>query len=250
MTGHLPATGHPHRTFLGLDPRLLLRGLVLIGSFAALGYGLKALGLSDLLGEHWIDSTVRGKGLWGEAAYVGVAAVATAFGVPRQFTCFLGGYAFGLTGGVGWGLLSSVFGCLIAFAYARLLGRKMVAARFPAKITRIDDFLHDNPLSMSLLLRLLPVGSNLITNLAAGVSKVRLVPFVIGSAIGYLPQTVVFCLLGSGVQVDKSWQIGVSILLFVASAILGVALYRRYRHGSALDEVEEAAISLDSAEDQ
>jgi len=89
---------------------------------------------------------------------------------------------------------------------------------------------------MTLLIRFLPFGSNLVTNLAAGVSRVPAFPFFAGSAIGYLPQTVVFALLGSGVAVDPELRFGLSAVLFAASGAVGVYLYRRFRHGRTFDE--------------
>jgi uncharacterized membrane protein YdjX (TVP38/TMEM64 family) len=124
---------------------------------------------------------------------------------------------------------------MACFFYARVLARDLVIHKFAARVRRIDAFLHDNPLTMAVLIRFLPVGSNLLTNLFAGVSAVRAVPFFAGSLLGYTPQTVVFVLLGSGIQVDPLLRGSVSVALFVASAALGVFLYKRLRHGHRLD---------------
>ena len=56
-------------------------------------------------------------------------------------------------------------------------------------------------------------------------------PFFAGSALGYIPQTVVFALLGSGINLEPELRIGASVVLFALSAVLGVHLYRRYRQG-------------------
>lgn len=122
-----------------------------------------------------------------------------------------------------------------------------MAQRFPARVRRIDDFLSDNPLAMTLLIRFLPVGSNLATNLAAGVSRVPAVPFIAGSAVGYVPQTLVFALVGSGISLDPGFRIMVSALLFLLSGTLGVYLYRRHRHGKTFDEEVEREIGVTGA---
>jgi len=224
-----------------------LRGLVLIATFVALGWLVKAYGLFGLFDESWIDSEIRGRGLSGEVLYLAVGAVLTAIGFPRQAVCFLGGYAFGLGLGTGLGTLASLFGCALAFFYARLMGRGFVLHRFPERIRHIDDFLHANPFSMTLLVRLLPVGSNVVTNLAAGVSGVRAIPFLLGSVIGYLPQTIIFTLLGSGIHVDPAARIASSVVLFVVSGALGLWLFRRYRKNKALDADVAAALQEDVA---
>lgn len=222
--------------------RVIGRGLVLIATFAGLGFLAHSLELNHMLDEAWIDSQVRGRGVSGETLFVAVGLLATAIGMPRQLVCFLGGYAFGFVQGTALGLLASGLGCAVAFFYARWLGRSLVQARFAHRIRRVNDFLEDNPLSMTLLIRLLPVGSNLLTNLAAGVSAVGAIPFLAGSGLGYIPQTVIFALLGSGIQVDPALRISLSAALFAVSAVLGVWIYRRFRHGKRLDEEVESAL--------
>ena len=66
---------------------------------------------------------------------------------------------------------------------------------------KFDEFVGLHPFQMTMIVRLLPVGSNVLTNLIAGVSRVRPVPFFAGSAVGYLPQTLAFALVGSGVPI-------------------------------------------------
>jgi len=225
-----------------LHPRALLRGLILILTFVAIGFLIEKLGIKDALDEHWVDAEIRGHGLGGRALFVLMGGVAMAIGLPRQMVCFLGGYAFGFAEGLVWASMASLAGCMGSFFYARFMGRGLVAARFPDRIARIDAFLAGNTFSMSLLMRLLPVGSNLLTNLAAGVSGVVAVPFFLGSVLGYLPQTAVFTLLGSGIQVDPVFRIGASVVLFIASGVMGIWLFQRYRHGRRLDAATEAAL--------
>jgi uncharacterized membrane protein YdjX (TVP38/TMEM64 family) len=214
---------------------VFFRGLIWIVSLVAVGYVIKTTGLGSSIDKAWIDSDILGQGFSGELLFLGVSLLFTAIGLPRQVICFLGGYAFGFIEGTILALLATVLGCVIAFFYARMLGRDFVVSRFPGRVKNIDDFLRDNPLSMTLLIRLLPLGSNLVTNLAAGVSSVRPVPFFQGSAIGYLPQTLVFALVGSGISVDPELRIAISVILFIISGILGVSLYRKNRHGKSFD---------------
>ena len=213
-----------------MAPRLLIKGLVLILSLAILGVAWKMSGLGDVLDAHFIDSEVKGHGFSGILIFLALGTLAIAIGVPRQAVCFLAGYAFGFGPGVGWSSLASVLGCLLCFSYARLLGRDLVLHKFAARVAWLDTFLQKHPFAMTVLVRFLPVGSNLLTNLVAGVSSVAAWPFLAGSLIGYLPQGIVFVLLGSGINVDPLLRISLSVLLFVISAFLGVYLYKRLRN--------------------
>ena len=122
----------------------------------------------------------------------------------------------------------------MTFCYARFFARETIAGKFSDRIRRVDAFLSENPFVMTLLIRFLPMGSNFLTNLAAGVSGVPGVVFVAASAVGYVPQMVIFALVGSGVHLDTGYGIGLSVILFIASGLLGVHLYRKYRYDKRL----------------
>jgi uncharacterized membrane protein YdjX (TVP38/TMEM64 family) len=209
--------------------RSILRGFLMIAILVLVGLGLEHFDFAHLLDTGWVDGHVRGQGATGIALFVLVAAATIACGLPRQIACFLAGYIAGLAEGTVLAMVASLLGCAAAFLFARVIARDFVRRRLGTRVHRIDDFLGRNPVVAATLIRLLPVGSNLLTNLIAGVSAVPPAGFLVGSAIGFLPQTVVFVLLGSGIRVDPPLRIAVSAALFVASGLLGVVLYRRLR---------------------
>ena len=214
--------------------RVLRRGLMILALLAAVGLLLKSSPLGDLFEKSAIDEMVKGQGLKGEFLYVAAGALLTAVGFSRQAVAFMGGYAFGLAYGTGLSVLAAAIGCAMTFCYARFFARETIASKFSDRIRRVDAFLSENPFVMTLLIRFLPMGSNFLTNLAAGVSGVPGVVFVAASAVGYVPQMVIFALVGSGVHLDTGYGIGLSVILFIASGLLGVHLYRKYRHGKRL----------------
>ena len=219
--------------------RVWLRGGAFFVSLAIVGVALKLTGTGDVLSESWVDLHIRGAGIYGELLLLAVGAAASAVGLPRQIVSFLAGYAFGLVGGTIVALVATVIGCMISFYYARFLGRDLVLAKASKRIHQADRFFGRNTFTMALLIRLLPVGNNLITSLAAGVSSAKSVPFFAGSGLGYVPQTLVFVLFGSGLQLEPALRISVSVVLFVASAALGLYLYRRFRKGREFADAAE-----------
>ncbi len=222
--------------------RTYLPGLVFLATLIAIGYFVETGLLRGMLSEAWIDREVRGQGIPGELLFVAAGGVVTALAMPRQVVSFLGGYAFGLGQGTALALLATEFGCLLVFFYGRFVGRPLVFARLGARVRRIEDFLAANPFSMTLLIRLLPVGNNFATCLAAGVSRVPARPFLLGSLLGYLPQTFVFTLAGSGLEMGGGLRVAFAVLFFLVSGAIGIWLYRRYRHGKTLGEEVEKAI--------
>ena len=61
-------------------------------------------------------------------------------------------------------------------------------------------------------------------------------PFFSGSALGYIPQMMGFALVGSGISLEPGLRISLSAALFLVSGIIGIVLYRKFRHGKSFDD--------------
>lgn len=221
-----------------MSARVIFKGLALMLSLALLGYLFNTTDLGNSVNEAWIDARVRGHGLNGALLFLLMGSLFTALGLPRQIIAFLGGYAFSVGLGTLLGVLAALLGCVLSFVYARFFGQGLLRARLGERARRFDGFIQNHPFSMTVLIRLLPVGSNLLTNLAAGISSIRPAYFFSGTLIGYLPQTLAFALAGSGVQIAPVMKLALAVGLFLVSGAVGVYLYRRFRHGKSLDDPE------------
>jgi uncharacterized membrane protein YdjX (TVP38/TMEM64 family) len=222
--------------------RTYLPGLLVLAALVAVGAVVEGGAWNGVLSPDWIDQEVRGRGLTGELLFVAAGALVTALPVPRNVVSFLGGYAFGMAQGTLLALLAEGLGCLLTFSCARTFARRLVRKRMGERVRRMEDFLAANPFSMTLLVRLVPVGNNFLTNVAAGVSRVRALPFLLGSLLGYVPKTFVFALAGSGVDTGAYLRIALAAVVFLISGAIGIWLYRRHRHGRTLGEDVEKAI--------
>jgi uncharacterized membrane protein YdjX (TVP38/TMEM64 family) len=217
-----------------MTPKALIRGLIMISLLVAVGFFLKSSGFSEMIDENWIDVQVRSNGLEGQLLFVVVAAFLAAIGFPRQIISFLAGYAFGLNWGVVFALLACMIGCAISFFFARFIGRDWVKLKFTSHLAKADKFFSENTFSTTLLIRFMPLGSNVVTNLVAGVSGATAFIFISGSTLGYIPQTVIFALLGSGFNIDMELRITLSVALFLGSVVFGLFLYKKYKRSGVL----------------
>lgn len=217
----LPPTGGLRGFWRGLW-RPALPVLVLLGGQLALrAGGVDVAGLLTALAS-------RHRGV-AELVFVPAAAALCFVGVPRQVVAYAGGLGFGAVGGTLLALAGTLLGCVASFAWARRIARSWVQSRLPARLARADRMLAAQPFTASLMLRLLPVGNNLLLNLAAGISAIRPAPFLLGSLLGYLPQTIVFALIGAGTQIGHATMVAVGAALFAVCGALGVVLMRRMR---------------------
>lgn len=209
--------------------KAVAKGLVFLLTMAGAVALLRMAGLEHVLDEAWIDAEIRGRGWPGWLLFTGMTGLFTAIGLPRQIPAFLGGYAFGIVFGTFLALVGTGLGCAASFLYARHMGRELVQSRFARRFSRIDAFLTRDTFQMAVLIRFMPLGNNLLTNLVAGVSRARFWSFLAGSVLGYLPQTLIFALAGSGVRVDPGLRLTLAATLLAASTWLGYRIYRKYR---------------------
>ncbi len=197
-------------------PTLLFLGLVVAG------LALRGLGL---------DAGIEAAGRNGPVAFLAAGTVACAVGVPRQVVAYSGGLAFGFWPGAALALVAETLGCAADLFWARLAARSWAAHWLTraggGRLDRLHRFLVANAFTATLTMRLLPVGSNLVLNLLAGVSNVAAGPFLLASVLGYVPQTAVFALLGGGVRVSQGAQVALAVALLAASTALGLLLLRR-----------------------
>jgi len=218
----------------------ILKGVAFLASLAIFGVALRYSGLHARLDAEWMEHIILRAGAWDWLAFLAIAGLLTGVGVPRQIVSFAGGYVFGAGAGTILALAGTGLGCALSFTYARLLGRDMVQRRFGRRLRRLASALTTEPFVTTMVIRFIPVGNNLAMNLLAGVLPMPATPFLLGSLVGYAPQTLIFAILGSGVRVDPFWRTLTSLALFGLSSLLGLWLHRRHKAARAMAEEEEA----------
>lgn len=211
----------------------LLKGGLFFLSLLAIIIFVRLFDLESIISRQWVDEHIRSRGVWGVCLFMALAAFLSPLGIPRQALAALGGYTFGALMGTVWTSMALVAGCALGFLYARFLAKAAVQKKFGKYIARLDAFIAYKPFTMSMTIRLFPFGNNALTSMAAGVTRVPLLPFALGSGFGYLPQTIIFALLGSGIRVEPMLRTVIAAALFVLSSFLGYYLYRKYRQSAA-----------------
>ncbi len=219
----------------------LFKGLGFIVLLVLMGFLVERVGIHELINESWVDTRITGNGFTGQILFIIVGVIALSLGTPRQLISFVAGYAFGLSLGFFLALIATSTACFFVFIFSRFFARNIVQRRFSNKLKKADEFFSNNTFSTVLLVRLLPVGNNLLTSLVAGASSVRLLIFLLASTIGYIPQTLIFTLAGSGITVESSIRIATSLILFCLSSVLGFYLYKKYKFSRNMELLTETS---------
>ncbi|HTJ90674.1 MAG TPA: VTT domain-containing protein [Acidocella sp.] len=202
-----------------------LKPALMAGAMIAVAAALPLLGAGSA--QNALTTMLAEGGMRGPAMFLLLATFLTAIGLPRQIPAFVAGYAFGPWYGTAIALVSQVLACSLDFIWARAIGQDFVRRRFGKLFAKVDTTLCARPFIATLTLRLLPVGSNILLNLAAGLSSVRAFPFLLASTIGFLPQTLIFALFGQGSAPSHAHMLLLGGAMFAASACLGLVLLRR-----------------------
>ena len=156
-------------------------------------------------------------------------SLTTSIGLPRQIAALVAGLNLGVFIGVLVATLATTVGCLITFSVSRYLLSENIARKYPTKLEQISAFLAEQTFLKALIIRILPLGSNFLTNIIAGVSKVSMPAYVSGSFVGFIPQMILFSLAGSGMRLGATNELAVSIILFIIALLLSVFVVRKHR---------------------
>ncbi|MCE9789067.1 TVP38/TMEM64 family protein [Shewanella chilikensis] len=204
----------------------LLKTLLLMSVLLGLMLAVQAGWFEHLTDSKWVANFIHRQGPTGLALLFAVGTLFTAVGGPRQIIAFAFGFALGGTVGALFSTFAALAGCLLSFYCARLTVHEFLQKRLGSRLQRFERLIIHRTWLKVLMIRLLPVGSNLLTNLFAGATRVSAGGFLIGSFIGYLPQMLIFAYAGAGLGLSDQYQLGISLVLLLLSSAIGTYLYR------------------------
>jgi uncharacterized membrane protein YdjX (TVP38/TMEM64 family) len=155
---------------------------------------------------------------------------AMALGLPRQIAALSAGFLFGANYGMVLATTAAVLGCLITLMLARKLFTQKVQHYYPQQLAKVSHFFRHDTFFKALIIRLIPAGSNFLTNVLAGTARSPIRPYVLGSALGFIPQMTIFSLMGAGLQVNGQQQLIISAVLLFFALLFSSYLYRKTHH--------------------
>ena len=119
--------------------------------------------------------------------------------LPASLLTFIAGVVFGVGVGALTVWLASVVGATLAFLAARYLVRDTVEAkaRGNATFAAVDDAVCEGSWKIVAMLRFSPAVPFTYQNYLLGITGLKLVPYVLTSAIAMLPATVMYVYLGA-----------------------------------------------------
>ena len=201
------------------------------------------ISMAGILGLVWLFSAVdpadiqkfvASFGPWAPAVYTALFALLPAAFFPVAVLALAGGLLFGLWAGSVYTFLGAMINCTIMFLMARTVGYRKVKALVDAKLSekwrkRLDAAAGREGFLLLILLRLIPAVPYNLINYAFGLTRMSYRAYLLGSAIGIIPGTLVFINIGDkalDVTSPGFWvAIGLLVLLLAVTTVLGKKLF-------------------------
>ena len=186
-----------------------------------------------------IQAFVAGFGPWAPAVYIALFAVLPAVFFPVAVLALAGGLLFGLWAGSAYTFLGAMINCTVMFWLARTVGyrkvRTLVRSRLSEKWQRrLDAAAGREGFCLLVILRLIPAVPYNLINYAFGLSPMGYPAYLLGSALGIIPGTLVFINIGDKALDMTSpgfWAaMGLLALLLAVTTALGKKLFPNKEH--------------------
>lgn len=173
---------------------VLLRLGILLAVIAAAGFVASQFGLFDLRNpQHLAAAVRRARGVRAIAPlFVVVYAVVTTFGLPATPFTLAGGAIFGSVLGSILNWCGAVLGAIGSFFLAKRLGRDALRGLLGNNAVKLDGLVERGGFATVFRLRLVPVVPFNVMSFAAGLAGVPFRAYVLGTAFGILPGTIVY----------------------------------------------------------
>ena len=210
---------------------LALLGLLVVGLL-----GLPAL--RQALGADTIAAaaaSLRSFGVWAPLASLLLMVLQAVIApLPGSLVVVANAVIFGIAWGALLSWVGGLLGASASFWIARLFGQAAVArlggaagAAWMERISRPDAFW------FVLVARLIPLISFDAISYLAGLSDMRYSRFLLATAVGMLPGTLTWTILGHDLALAQqaTWRLGLAVALMVAGLLAGRWWLRRSRGG-------------------
>ncbi|MBU0954067.1 MAG: TVP38/TMEM64 family protein [Spirochaetes bacterium] len=211
-------------------PAHKLRRWILLLALAALTVGIllvmrsRGLSLNLLLNERdKMLAFVRGNSIVAGLLFILAYILVVAFSIPgATVLTLLGGFFFGPFLGTLLVNIGATTGALLIFIAARYLLRDALMLRYSQQLQRLNEELRKNGASYLLTLRFIPLFPFFLINLLAGLTPVSWITYAWTTAVGIIPGSFVYTLLGSSGATMESAKDAFSPTLIAGLVLLGV----------------------------
>jgi uncharacterized membrane protein YdjX (TVP38/TMEM64 family) len=179
---------------------------------------------------------------WSPIVVVALYPVAAYVMFPRWLITMAGVFAFGAGKAFVYGELGMVLAAIATYLPGRLLARDTVRRLAGPRLARLNALLQRRGMLAVILVRLVPVAPFGVVNLVMGAMRIRVLDFIVGSAIGIVPGMLAATVLSGQLSSALTDPAGINGWLVVSACVVLVALaYGGQRWLRRMDRQQAAA---------
>jgi len=143
-----------------------------------------------------IQAFVASMGAWGPLVFMLLYTVGPAFLVPGLPLDLAAGVLFGPVWGTVYSLVGATAGATVAFLAARTVGRDWTEEKLSGPLKKLKEGVDKGGWEFVAFVRLVPVIPFNLLNYALGLTRIRLVPYVLASFVFMAPAAAVYVYAG------------------------------------------------------
>ncbi len=151
----------------------------------------------DQLNPTNIQYVVNSYGIWAPLIFILMYATAVVLALPGLIMTMMGGFIFGPVYGTLINITGAVIGSTLAFLIARYLASDWVAEKVGGRLKQVINGVEEEGWRFVAFVRFVPIFPYNILNFALGLTRIRLIEYVLASAIFMLPVTFAYTYVGS-----------------------------------------------------
>ncbi|MEK7262284.1 MAG: TVP38/TMEM64 family protein, partial [Pseudomonadota bacterium] len=209
----------------------ILVAVVVVGMIAA------AYVYRDRLDVAALEQWVTGAGIAGPLVFMSVYALGTVLFLPGSVLTLAGGALFGPVAGTFYNLTGATLGAAFAFLMARYLAQDWVTRKAGGRMKQLLDGVDAEGWKFVAFVRLVPLFPFNLLNYALGLTRIRLLHYILASYLFMLPGALAYTYLGYAIreaiagssEIMRIIQIGTIALSLLAVVVFLPRIIKRLR---------------------
>ncbi len=197
----------------------------------------------EIFATNALEQELQRFGPWAPILFIGLYALSTVLFLPGSVLTVAGGALFGPIWGTLWNLTGATLGATLAFVAARYVASDWVSGRIGERLARLIRGVEEEGWRFVAFVRLVPLFPFNLVNYAFGLTRIRLVEYVIASFVCMAPGAVAYTYLGYAGRQAAAGSAGVIRNGLVALGLLATVaflprLVRRFKGPRFIDAAE------------
>ncbi|MGD8933594.1 MAG: VTT domain-containing protein [Gammaproteobacteria bacterium] len=200
----------------------LIRVLVILGLLAGITL---AIVYRDRFDAAALEAWINDAGVLAPLAFMLIYALATVLFLPGSVITLAGGALFGPVLGTFYNLTGATLGAVLAFLISRYLASDWIAAKAGGRVKQLISGVEGEGWRFVAFVRLVPLFPFNLLNYALGLTKIRLLHYLVATYVFMLPGAVAYTYLGYAGREAIGGGEGLIQKILIALALLAVVAF-------------------------